>query len=509
MLCVCLGEATPQRNRGGNRGGGGGGRQQQQQQTPQQRAAQKPGGISTAKDGSVVLDQTVQINGLPIRYKVSAPADQFSTTSGIQGGAAPPATAGAIGMNVLLHGDGGQSFFDFPNQGVNANLMGVAVLAPDKNLKWGGADRNGQQRPDGVAHSQAVADLIAQELPKVVAFNQSNVFFTGVSGGSLTLSGFFMPAHMGTFPNTGVMLNCGGMAPQVNFTPVAAAAMANTRIHFQSTTQELKSLQRSIPLAVQAYEEAAAKVGLNTQQINALQTVENSPNGGHCAFDGQGFVSGVQLMADSYADVMLAGGSGQVSGIARVSGTETWQMLEGILGRPDITPLGIDKIVAFGLGNLTAEAVPGEECQTSCMQHAFLLRLGNLLRETMGHSVRCVAQDPAYLDTCKEALRARGVEIAEPESGFLLVDERTLVFTVSCNVPVRQIVTELAHPAGMIWGYVEPDEVLREWTRNEEGIWVLVREMVKGYNEYPLPEEDAACLWGSALYIRKETTETT
>lgn len=36
----------------------------------------------------------------------------------------------------------------------------------------------------------------------------------------------------------------------------------------------------------------------------------------------------------------------------------------------------------------------------------------------------------------------------------------------------------------------------------------MVREMVTGYNEYSLPEEDAACLWGSALYVRKETTET-
>lgn len=250
---------------------------------------------------------------------MSAPADQFTANSGVQGAAAASNTAGTLGMNVLLHGDGGQSFFDFPNQGINSNLMGVAVLAPDRDLKWGSADRNGQQRPNGVPHSQAVADLITQELPNMVAFNQSNVFFTGVSGGALTLSGFFMPAHMGNFPNTGVLLNCGGLAPQVDFTREAAAAMANTRVHFQSTTQELASLQRSIPQAVQAYEQAAANAGLSNQQINALQTVDNSPNGGHCAFDGQGFVSGVQLMADNFANVMLPGGSGQVNGIGNVN----------------------------------------------------------------------------------------------------------------------------------------------------------------------------------------------
>jgi hypothetical protein len=258
-------------------------------------------------------------SGLDIRYKVSAPANQFTADSGVQGANAAAGAPGAIGMNVLLHGDGGQSFFDFPNQGVNANLMGVAVLAPDPNLKWGGADRNGQQRPDGVAHAQAVADLVTQELPKVVSFNQSNVFFTGVSGGSLTLSGFFMPAHMGKFPNTGVLLNCGGLAPQVAFAPDAAAAMANTRIHFQSTTQELASLQRSIPQSIQAFEQAASDAGLNNQQINALQTVDATPNGGHCAFDGQGFVSGIQLVADNFANIMQPGGNGQVNGIGNVN----------------------------------------------------------------------------------------------------------------------------------------------------------------------------------------------
>ncbi|KAM4062107.1 Cyclin-like F-box [Hirsutella rhossiliensis] len=256
------------------------------------------------------------INGLSIRYKVSAPANQFTAASGVKGGTAAPGTAGDIGMNVLLHGDGGQSFFDFPNEGVNANLMGVAVLAPDPNLFWGGG--KGLDRTEGSAHSQAVADLVTKELPNVVAFNQSQVFFTGVSGGSLTLSGFFIPEQMGKFPNTGVLLNCGALAPQVDFTAGAQKAMANTRIHFQSTTNELPDIQKSLPQSVKAYEKAGAGAGLGNRQINALQTVNNSPNGGHCAFDEQGFVSGVQLMANNFRNIMLPGASGQVNGIGDV-----------------------------------------------------------------------------------------------------------------------------------------------------------------------------------------------
>jgi len=65
-----------------------------------------------------------------------------------------------MGINVLLHGDGGQSFFDFPNQVVQQNLMGVVALAPDPNLFWGGG--SGANRVDGVPHSAAVNALILE-----------------------------------------------------------------------------------------------------------------------------------------------------------------------------------------------------------------------------------------------------------------------------------------------------------------------------------------------------------
>lgn len=54
----------------------------------------------------------------------------FKAASKVPGAAAAPDAQGSLGINVLLHGDGGQSFFDMPNQAVQGNLMGVAVLAP-------------------------------------------------------------------------------------------------------------------------------------------------------------------------------------------------------------------------------------------------------------------------------------------------------------------------------------------------------------------------------------------
>lgn len=62
-----------------------------QRATAQQQAAQIPGGLSKATDGSTIVDSTVNINGLPIRFKISAPADQFLADSGVPGAAATSA----------------------------------------------------------------------------------------------------------------------------------------------------------------------------------------------------------------------------------------------------------------------------------------------------------------------------------------------------------------------------------------------------------------------------------
>lgn len=214
--------------------------------------------------------------------------------------------------------------------------MGVALLAPDPNLFWGGGQ--GLQRTDGVAHAQAVNDFIQNEMPQRVSFNNSAVVFTGVSGGSLLMSGFFIPAQMANYPNSAVELNCGGLPPQVDFVN-AAQVMPQTRIHYQSTQSELQQLQGSIPQAVTAYEQLAADAGMNADQINALQTVDNTPQGGHCEFDGQDFVSGVQTMLTSYSNV-VQGGNGVVQGLGAPS---TGQVTTGVVGNENLQFVGGQK----------------------------------------------------------------------------------------------------------------------------------------------------------------------
>jgi len=268
-------------------------------------------GTTKATDGSTIIDKQVVINGLKMRFKVSAPATELVAADGAN------AATGTLGINVLFHGDGGQSFFDFPNQGVNNGLMGVALLAPDPDLKWGGSDpqdQTGLVRPDGEAHSAAVNQLLTTELPKFVNFDPAQVFMEGVSGGSLLLSGFMLPQFGASLGVPGVLLGCGGLPPQVD----VAGDLSNLRLHWQSTTDELPDLQTSIPQAITAYEKIASDAGLTDDQINQLQTSDASPNGGHCEFDQKDFVSGVQLLTDNYSAVI--GGNAELNGVTVTNG---------------------------------------------------------------------------------------------------------------------------------------------------------------------------------------------
>lgn len=265
---------------------------------------------AVAQDGTPIIDKTVTINGLVLRYKIAVPAQSDTK----------------LGLNVLLHGDGGDSFADFPNANVQNGLMGVVVLAPNDKLLWGGQSTRTVQRPDGVAHATAVDALIRDELSKVANFDMANVWFSGVSGGSLLLSGFFMPMFMSRY-KTGVMLMCGGLSP-----PEGRAGLTSTldqetiqkmRIHWQSSTAELTSLKQTIPPAITYYETMARKAGLKDAAINVKQTADATPTGGHCAFDNKAFTSGIRKFTTSWAAVMT--GDGQAAGIGAVN--------KGVVGR--------------------------------------------------------------------------------------------------------------------------------------------------------------------------------
>ncbi|KAM3519056.1 hypothetical protein NHJ13051_007777 [Beauveria bassiana] len=133
----------------------------------------------------------------------------------------------------------------------------------------------------------------------------------------------------------------------------------------------------------------------------------------------------------------------------------------------------IRKIVCFGLGRLDGwEKTTREKLlasvRRSAFQHAAALTMAAALTATTtaaaagDTTVQCYAQDPAYAAEEKKLLAALGFTVLEDPKGFLEVDEATLVFSVTPNIPVRQVVADMGWPAAMVWNRIETDRQSEE-----------------------------------------------
>lgn len=120
-----------------------------------------------------------------------------------------------------------------------------------------------------------------------------------------------------------------------------------------------------------------------------------------------------------------------------------------------------DKIVALACGTMST----GDRHASRCAyQHALILSLRDALLERKKdlHTVSpeekfiCYAQDPAYTDVDCSVLAAHGITFIHDPKGFLEIDSSSAVISIAPDVPVRQIVAELAQPAMMIWSKPNP-----------------------------------------------------
>ncbi|CAH7687792.1 hypothetical protein PPACK8108_LOCUS22631 [Phakopsora pachyrhizi] len=280
----------------------------------QANVAQNKGVLSKATDGSQIVVMTADIN--KFAFTIVSPPDSLLPAAKnavvIRPSTMLPDSKGTYGVNVLIHGDGGENFFDYPNQAVQNDLMGVVILAPNDQMFWGGGA--GDLRTDGALHSSLINKLITQVLPQVLKMDPAKVFFTGVSGGSHLLSGFFMPAFAENY-NTGVIMACGGLPIQVKPSSNFGKTLGTMRIHFQASTQELESLQNTIPGSITTYIDAAKAAGVDDKSLGKKLTADATPTGDHCAFDNKDYTSGVQRMINNYGKFIF--GDGDVEGIGR------------------------------------------------------------------------------------------------------------------------------------------------------------------------------------------------
>lgn len=161
------------------------------------------------------------------------------------------------------------------------------------------------------------------------------------------------------------------------------------------------------------------------------------------------------------------------------------------------TPHKIKKIVGFAFGPIAHSHVEEPYALRSAFQHALVLTLRHILgtehqlvqgategptRRTIKataevdqsgrptdaqncHSqITCYVQDPAYSDIDKSLLEGYKITALDDPKAFLAVDDATVVVSCAADVSVRQIISDLARPAILIWDRVcnEESKVIRQ-----------------------------------------------
>ena len=127
---------------------------------------------------------------------------------------------------------------------------------------------------------------------------------------------------------------------------------------------------------------------------------------------------------------------------------------------------GITKIVGIGLGALTDPEQSENPLQDirALVQHAAIRAIADTLKkQNGGREVECYAQDPENdQDVTVQFLRTIGITPLNDPKAFLEIDENTFVVSVCPNIPVRQIVSDIARPMVMLWDIVKKEEH-KEW----------------------------------------------
>jgi hypothetical protein len=114
----------------------------------------------------------------------------------------------------------------------------------------------------------------------------------------------------------------------------------------------------------------------------------------------------------------------------------------------------INKIVGLACGSL---ALPNNDSAAS--QTSLLVTVRSWLKEkNQDKNVFCYIQDPMNTPVDKEVLADVGFEMIDDPRGWLEVDERSVVLSVAPNVPVKEIIADIARPAILIWYRVKDQE---------------------------------------------------
>lgn len=124
----------------------------------------------------------------------------------------------------------------------------------------------------------------------------------------------------------------------------------------------------------------------------------------------------------------------------------------------------VSRIIAFGNGTISTD-----NSEYSVLQHALMLTIRDVLQSLQagsGTGIQCFAQDIVYTESDKAALKEVGITVLDDPLAFLVVSDDSVVLSFGPNIPVRQVVTDLARPAVMICDKVRGEqELLGAWSK--------------------------------------------
>ncbi|KAK2875177.1 hypothetical protein FQN49_001714 [Arthroderma sp. PD_2] len=154
----------------------------------------------------------------------------------------------------------------------------------------------------------------------------------------------------------------------------------------------------------------------------------------------------------------------------------------------------IDKIIAFAC----------ELCRKrSLYQHGLIRTLRKALSNLEGcQDIRCLAQDPAYTSIDIEVLEAFEISTLDDPEGFLQIDDTTLVVSMMPDVPVKEIVADIARPAMIVWDMNPNGPIYCTDPTSSRVTEYLDKSYSK--SEFPV-DTDTDTFRGVAIYTRLDT----
>ncbi|KAI9770346.1 MAG: hypothetical protein M1839_003223 [Geoglossum umbratile] len=159
----------------------------------------------------------------------------------------------------------------------------------------------------------------------------------------------------------------------------------------------------------------------------------------------------------------------------------------------------ISKIVAFALASI-AESHSERSARRSAFQHALVLTLQDIFSKANPGKTVCYAQDPIYTETDNSVLGGFGITILDHPRAFLEVDDSSVVVSCSPNLAVKQIVSELARPAVLIWdGFDLPKSEILETDPSSPRVKKMIHN---SYDELEFPG-DVDDFGGLVILVRR------